>query len=435
MVSSTENTLIQNIKLSSIGPSNVTGTDVTHEPNAMDLAMKLHYIFGVYIFRSHAVLGLSVMNIKESMFFWLNEYYVTCGRFRRSESGRPYLKCNDCGARFVEAQCDNSVDEWLEMRDCSLDKLLVSHQPIGPELSFSPPLYIQITWFKCGGMSLGLSCSHILGDVFSVCDFMNKWSPFMTTSNASTLPNLTKSPSPKSQTSTPLPNPKNPLSIKRVDPVGDHWVTPSNCKMDSFSFHLTPTQISHLQSKISGKIPIFETLCAIIWQCVAQIRDGSGPNKVTICKKDPHNWKNNAKLSNSQIISCVEANIQIKDANLEQLAAILVNEGVDERGEIEEAMERENGVGDFIVYGANLTFVNMEEADVYGLELKAEFVSFGIQGVGDEGSVVVMPEAKDLDKDVGKLGRFVTITLPEDEIVKLKPEFKKNDLLLETNLE
>ncbi|KAJ0093155.1 hypothetical protein Patl1_26069 [Pistacia atlantica] len=294
---------------------------------------------------------------------------------------------------------------------------------------------MQITWFKCGGMSLGLSCCHILGDVFSVCDFMNKWNPFMTTSNASTLPNLTKSPSPKSQTSKPLPNPKNPLSIKRVDPVGDHWVTPNNCKMDSFSFHLTPTQISHLQSKISGKIPIFETLCAIIWQCVAQIRDGSGPNKVTICKKDPHNWKNNAKLSNSQIISCVEANIQIKDANLEQLAAILVNEGVDERGEIEEAMERENGVGDFIVYGANLTFVNMEEADVYGLELKADFVSFGIQGVGDEGSVVVMPEAKDLDKDVGKLGRFVTITLPEDEIVKLKPEFKKNDLLLEINLE
>ncbi|KAJ0035443.1 hypothetical protein Pint_25503 [Pistacia integerrima] len=283
MVSSSENTLIQNIKLSSIGPSNVTGTDVTHEPNAMDLAMKLHYIFGVYIFRSHAVLGLSVMNIKESMFFWLNQYYVTCGRFRRSESGRPYLKCNDCGARFVEAQCDKSVDEWLEMRDCSLDKLLVYHQPIGPELSFSPPLYIQ--------------------------------------------------------------------------------------------------------------------------------------------------------LSNSQIISCVEANIPIKDANLEQLAAIMVNEGVDERGEIEEAMERENGVGDFIVYGANLTFVNMEEADVYGLELKADFVSFCIQGIGDEGSVVVMPEAKDLDKDVGKLGRFVTITLPENEIVKLKPEFKKNDLLLEINLE
>ncbi|KAJ0092068.1 hypothetical protein Patl1_26070 [Pistacia atlantica] len=79
MVSSSENTLIQNIKLSSIGPSNVTGTDVIHEPNTMDLAMKLHYIFGVYIFRSPAVLGLSVMNIKESMFFWLNEYYVTCG--------------------------------------------------------------------------------------------------------------------------------------------------------------------------------------------------------------------------------------------------------------------------------------------------------------------------------------------------------------------
>lgn len=299
---------------------------------------------------------------------------------------------------------------------------------------------MQITWFKCGGMSLGISWAHILGDIFSVCDFMNKWNPFMTISEASTLPNSTKLPSPitvtpKSQISSQLSNSEDPLSIKRFNSVGDHWVTPNNCKMDSFSFHLTPTQISLLQSKISGTMPIFESLCAIIWKCVAQIRDGSGPNKVTICKKDPHNWKLSGQLSNSQIISCAEANLAIKDANLEKLAAILVKEGKDERVAIEEAMERENGVGDFIVYGANLTFVNMEEADVYGLELKADFVSFGIQGVGDEGCVVVIPEAKDFDKDVQKLGRFVTITLPEDEMAKLKPELKKNDLLLETNFE
>lgn len=91
--------------------------------------------------------GLTIKVIKESMFTWLNDYYVTCGRFRRSpDSGRPFMKCNDCGVRFIEAKCDKTIDEWLELlrEDSELRKLLVSDQVIGPELSFSPPLLIQV---------------------------------------------------------------------------------------------------------------------------------------------------------------------------------------------------------------------------------------------------------------------------------------------------
>ncbi|KAF3666916.1 Global transcription factor group [Capsicum annuum] len=68
---------------------------------------------------------------------------MTNGRFRRAESGRPYIKCNDCGARFIEAQCDKTLEEWLEMKDAPLEKLLASNQVLGPELAFSPPILIQ----------------------------------------------------------------------------------------------------------------------------------------------------------------------------------------------------------------------------------------------------------------------------------------------------
>ncbi|KDO50656.1 hypothetical protein CISIN_1g030487mg [Citrus sinensis] len=137
--------LIHSIRLSSVGPGKATGSDVVHELSGMDLAMKLHYLKGFYIFRSHAVQGLSIKLIKESTFYLFNNYYWTCGRLRRSDSGRPYLKCNDCGARFVEAQCDKTVDELLEMGDySSFPNLLVYHQPIGPDLAFSPPIYLQV---------------------------------------------------------------------------------------------------------------------------------------------------------------------------------------------------------------------------------------------------------------------------------------------------
>lgn len=137
--------LIHSIRLSSVGPGKATGSDVVHELSGMDLAMKLHYLKGFYIFRSHAVQGLSVKLIKESTFYLFNNYYWTCGRLRRSDSGRPYLKCNDCGARFVEAQCDKTVDELLEMGDySSFPNLLVYHQPFGPDLAFSPSIYLQV---------------------------------------------------------------------------------------------------------------------------------------------------------------------------------------------------------------------------------------------------------------------------------------------------
>ena len=47
------------------------------------------------------------------------------------------------------------------------------------------------------------------------------------------------------------------------------------------------------------------------------------------------------------------------------------------------------------MYGANLTFVNLEEADFYGMELKGQkpvHVSYFIDGVGDEGVVLVTPK-------------------------------------------
>lgn len=145
MVSSKDESLVYDLRLSSVGPGQVSGTDVVHELSSMDLAMKLHYLRGVYFFNSQAVQGLTIYRIKEAMFAWLSEYNYTCGRFRRSDGGRPFIKCNDCGVRIIEARCDKTIDQWLEMKDLSYHHyLLASQRVIGPELSFSPPLFFQV---------------------------------------------------------------------------------------------------------------------------------------------------------------------------------------------------------------------------------------------------------------------------------------------------
>ncbi|XP_059447770.1 protein ECERIFERUM 26-like [Corylus avellana] len=425
MVSSKEESPVYGVRLSSVGPSRWTGSGVVHELSGMDLAMKLHYLKLVYFFSSHAAEGVTVVRLKETIFEWLNHNYYTSGRVWRSEeSGRPYIKCNDCGSRFIEAQCDKTVDQWLETKEWSLDNLLVSQQVIGPQLSFSPPLLIQVTQFKCGGMSLGLSWAHILGDAFCLSDFINGWGRILAGIRANSPSNFHK-PDPQ------IERPKNPppLSVKQVDPVGDHWITANNCKMDTFSFHVTASQLAILQSSPNqtDEIPIFESLCGVIWQCFAKVREGRvEPKTVTICRKDPTR-PTNGIVTNTQIISSIKADFSIMETSPKKLAKWILNQAVDERRQIEELVESDGGVSDFIVYGANLTFVDLQEAEFYGLELnghKPDWVSFSVQGVGDEGAVLVFPGRKDCGE-----ARVVTIILPENEAWKLKSELVKNGLL------
>lgn len=421
--------LIYNMKLSSVGPGRCTGQDIIHEPNDMDLAMKLHYLRGVYYFPSQAFDGLTIRKIKEPLFTWLNHFYITCGRFRRSEeSGRPVIKCNDCGARFIETQCDKTLDEWLEMRkdDAALEKLLASDKIIGPELGFSPLVFLQYTEFKCGGMAVGLSWTHVLGDAFSAAEFMNALGRIIAGNQPerqlNTAQSLNRNTDSKSQKTVM----EDPLSVKRVGPVEDKWITVNNRNMETFSFHVTPIKLSNIQSKISGKhgsrIAPFESLCAVIWKCVAKIRHGNEPKVVTICKKGPRN-KGDGSLSNGQIISVVKADFAIAKASHDELAAMIKNQAIDERKKIEEAMERDKGLADFEVYGANLTFVNYEDANFYGFQYSGQkpvCVSYWIDGVGDEGAVLVLPGPND-----GGFGRVVTVILPENEIVELKSELKR----------
>lgn len=142
-------TLFHSLKLSSIGPADVTGPDAVFEPENIDLAMKLHYLRGIYYFRAPAFAGFTLWSVKEPIFSWLNQFPAPCGRFRRGESGRAFVKCNDCGARLIQTTCDKTLDEWMEMvakeeDGTSLEDLLCEKHFVGPELQFSPIFYLHV---------------------------------------------------------------------------------------------------------------------------------------------------------------------------------------------------------------------------------------------------------------------------------------------------
>lgn len=144
MVSSKEKNSIYDIRISTVAPADISTKYGFQELSAIDLAMKLHYIRFIYYFRIPAFDGFTIIKIKETMCDWLNYASIPCGRFRRTDSGQPILKCNAAGVRIIEASCYLSLDEWLESKDDSRHKLLVPSNIIGPELSYSPLVMIQV---------------------------------------------------------------------------------------------------------------------------------------------------------------------------------------------------------------------------------------------------------------------------------------------------
>ncbi|KAG7615864.1 Protein ECERIFERUM 26 [Arabidopsis thaliana] len=413
---------VHSIRLSTVGATRPTETGTTHEPTGLDLAMKLHYLKAAYIYSAETARDLTVRHLKEAMFMLFDQIAWTTGRFSRRDSGRPYIKCNDCGTRFVEGQCNLTVEEWLSKPDRSVDEFLVYHHPIGPELTFSPLIYVQMTRFKCGGLGLGLSWANIIGDAFSLFYAFNLWAKAITGEKiyAPTTPSIGER-----RFQSPNPTVKDPVSIKRVKPVGDLWVTPNDKKLANYCFNLVVAdQISpHFPAKGDDSIPVFEILAGIIWKCIAKVRAEPKPVTVTIIKKDPNDLKLNA-IRNSQVISSVSVDFPVAEATVEELVKAM-GEAKDERCGIEEIGESCDGNLDFVVYGAKLTFLDLSGEDLFEAKVMGkspESVYCNVEGIGEEGLVVVYAAAKSEE-------RVVTVTLPEEEMERVKLEFKKFGLI------
>ncbi|KAF8394024.1 hypothetical protein HHK36_020226 [Tetracentron sinense] len=65
--------------------------------------------------------------------------------------------------------------------------------------------------------------------------------------------------------------------------------------------------------------------------------------------------RRNGKLSNNQIISVVKADFSVVESDPKELAALVVEQTMDEKSQIEEEVEKGQGLSDFIMYGSNLT--------------------------------------------------------------------------------
>ncbi|CAL5376369.1 unnamed protein product [Camellia sinensis] len=147
----------------------------------LDLLVARVYIPTVYFYQPNGCSPnfFHTQVLKEALSKVLVLFYPVAGRLRRDNNGRFEIYCNGEGVLFVEANSEGVIDDFGDFTPCSeLQQLIptVDYSEDDDRISLHPLLVLQVTFFKCGGVSLGVGWHHTLGDGSSAIHFINAWS-------------------------------------------------------------------------------------------------------------------------------------------------------------------------------------------------------------------------------------------------------------------
>ncbi|XP_009610046.1 10-deacetylbaccatin III 10-O-acetyltransferase-like [Nicotiana tomentosiformis] len=121
--------------------------------------------------------------IKESLGKALVEKPLFAGRLKRKgendDSEEFEIVSNDSGVRLVEATMPMDLAHFLDLikEKKNAEAELVFWEDVNESNpQYSPLFYVQVTNFKCGRYSIGISCSLFLADPYGMTSFLNRWS-------------------------------------------------------------------------------------------------------------------------------------------------------------------------------------------------------------------------------------------------------------------
>ncbi|XP_051144141.1 hydroxycinnamoyltransferase [Andrographis paniculata] len=305
------------------------------------------------------------------------------------------------------------------------------------------PYLMQINNFLCGGLALGLSCSHMHADITSAALFIKSWSDIHGGLPLSHPPIYHLPPPP---TSTPTPT----TPAFHLSPVS---TTPS--KMSSLTMRFSGQAIDRCLSEVQVHYPSvespFEVLAALFWSRVARLQERltstlPSPRTLSICL-DMRSWGGSG-------VPCAYFGNALHFSNLNITDDCLLNggigavsdeirrhvEGVKKGDDVWSAMQwLEDSHGKevregrpFRIYAPRLTCISAENTAVdvkggkgmmmytavfnkNGMDTAAH-VSCRVGNVEGEGTIVVMPLPE------GGRGRTVTVALPEEMIGELSKD-------------
>ncbi|XP_031274310.1 shikimate O-hydroxycinnamoyltransferase-like isoform X1 [Pistacia vera] len=210
--------------------------------------------------------------LKEALSKALVAFYPLAGRLGRDENGRLQIDCNGEGVLFMEAETSCAIEDdftpSLKMR-----QLVPTIDYSTSDIYFYPLLLLQVTYFKCGGICLGIGWHHILGDGTSAFHFIKSWAEITSGFSISVPPFIDR-------TILHARIPPHP-TFNHIEyhppPSMDILESQSSPRPTSMArFRLPLDQINAFKAKLKNEhgatYSTFVILAAHIWRCVCKAR-------------------------------------------------------------------------------------------------------------------------------------------------------------------
>ncbi|KAJ7239933.1 hypothetical protein O6H91_Y440300 [Diphasiastrum complanatum] len=245
-----------------------------------------YYLQGVYYFRSNfsepARIAVLIESLKQSLSKTLSVFRVVAGRVMIGKQSRLELDVNGTGIPFLEATADARIDDWPDLRDCSIEWELNPKDAMIGDYTTAPLARVQVTVFRCGGVSIGYSSAHVISDGLGAVDFVKAWGEIHRGLAISNPPIFDRDPL----------RARDPPRI--TVPVPDHvssWLVPhagAHHKADSESelpsrfqtivFSFSQAMVDECVREVEqgqyryGRATSFEALSALVWASVTRAR-------------------------------------------------------------------------------------------------------------------------------------------------------------------
>nr|QRI59126.1 hydroxycinnamoyl-CoA: tartaric acid hydroxycinnamoyl transferase [Echinacea purpurea] len=241
--------------------------------SSLDLTNLNGHTLVVYFYRPNGASDFfNTKLMKDTLSRMLVAFYPFAGRFKYDQHGRVETDCQGQGALFLEAESDGLIDDFGDFLPTLEYLKLIPAIDYSKGIDSFPLMVFQVTFFKCGGVSLGVGMHHHLVDGMSGLHFTNTWAD-MTRGLDITLPPFID------RTLLRPRDPPRPV-FEHIEYQSDP--TPLKVSLDetktSFSmFKLTRNQLALLKEKAKeegNKISYttFEMFSAHVWKCVCKAR-------------------------------------------------------------------------------------------------------------------------------------------------------------------
>ncbi|KAM6552708.1 hypothetical protein CsatB_013470 [Cannabis sativa] len=262
-----------------VKPAAATPRHVLWNSNVDQLVPRFLHVSTVYFYKpkqTHHHNFFDSNILKEALSKVLVPFYPVAGRLLASstESGRVDIDCNGEGVLFVEAETNSLVDDFGDFKPSPKLKSLVPSVEYSKGISSYPLLLVQVTYFKCGGVSIGVAIEHHVIDGVSAIHFLNSWSDI-----ASGIEQL-KTPPFLDRTILCAHNPPTPIfdHVEYESPLTKKTTTNDN--IDIAIYKLSNEQLKTLKAKCVNneeednkiKYSSYEILAGHIWKCACKAR-------------------------------------------------------------------------------------------------------------------------------------------------------------------